>query len=85
MAKHPAERSKPFAAVELADEPVRLKYGVERPFNIVEVAFATKFAAPLIEKMEPGVVLAMPTKPLVLMVSAGTVEVAKVLGLEVAM
>ena len=50
-----------------------------------EVAFAKKFATPPMERREPGDDVAMPRKPLGLMVSAGIVDVAKVEGEEVAM
>ena len=50
----------------------------------VEVA-VVKFAEPPIEKMEPGVLVPIPTSPLLLIVRAGVVEVANVEGEDVEM
>ena len=49
----------------------------------VDVA-AVKFTTPFTENMEPGVDVPTPTFPLVSIVRAGVVDVANVLGLEVA-
>ena len=54
------------------------------PLPTREEVAVVKFAVPPIEKREPGVVVAIPTKEFGVIARVGTDEVAKVVGEEVA-
>ena len=66
------------------EAPVMLSVATCRPLKRVDVALATKFPTFWMERMEPGEDVPTPKNPFVLIVSAETDDVAKVLGLEVA-
>ena len=65
------------------ERPVILSVATWSPLKRVDVALATKLPTFWMERREPGDDVAMPRKPLGLMVSAGIVEVAR--AVEVAM